>query len=299
MSRSVEEYLDSLKAELQGSDAATIQDALADAEEHLRAALAGAREQEPERSEEEALSLIIEQYGSPEETASAYKEVERLTPPGLISRSRQSDSMLVRFFAIFADPRAWGALLYMLIAFVTGIIYFTWAVTGLSLSISFAIFIFGLPFAIFFLLSVRGLALLEGRLVEALLGVRMPRRPKFSAQDVKWLERLKLLLIDVHNWKMLFYMVCQLAFGTLYFTLIVTLFSVSLSFMVSPILEALIPQANAGFIIGNSRYYYYLSPAWYPVLVLFGFLLLTTSMHLFKWIGQVHGKYAKMFLVTD
>jgi hypothetical protein len=36
-----------------------------------------------------------------------------------------------------------------------------------------------------------------------------------------------------------------------------------------------------------------------PLLVIFGFLLLTASMHLFKWIGQLHGKYAKMFLVTD
>ena len=100
-------------------------------------------------------------------------------------------SALGRFFGVYADSRAWGALLYMLIAFVTGIFYFTWVVTGLSLSVSFAIFIFGLPLALLFLLSVRGLALLEGRLVEALFGVRMPRRPLFTQQGLKWLERLK------------------------------------------------------------------------------------------------------------
>jgi hypothetical protein len=151
---------------------------------------------------------------------------------------------------------------------------------------------------------VRGLALLEGRLVEALLGVRMPRRPRFSDQNVKWLERLKLLITDVHNWKMLFYMFCQLAFGTLYFLVILTLLSVSLSFMVSPILEA-IHHASVGSIIdGGVRYYpsqlrFYFPMASYPILVICGFLLLTTSMHLFKWIGQLHAKYAKMFLVTD
>ncbi len=300
MIKSVEGYLDALKAELQGSDVATVQDALADAEEHLRAALASLREKEPERSEEEALNRVVEQYGSPDEIASAYREVERLTPPGLTSRSRTSDSMLVRFFAIFADARAWGAVLYLLIAFVTGVVYFTWAVTGLSLSISLAIFIFGLPFAVLFLLSIRGLALLEGRLVEALLGVRMPRRPKFAYQNVKWLERLKLLVTDVPTWKMLLYMIFQLAFGTLYFTVIVTLLSVALSFMASPILEAFFADQGAvGIIIGSARYHYYLSPAWYPVFVLFGFLLLTASMHLFKFAGQLHGKYAKMFLVTD
>ena len=71
MIKSVEEYLDLLKAELQGSDAATIQDALADAEEHLRAALANVRDARPDIPEEEALNQVIEQYGSPSETASA------------------------------------------------------------------------------------------------------------------------------------------------------------------------------------------------------------------------------------
>ena len=297
MIKSVEEYLDLLKTELKESDAATTQDALADAEEHLRVALASLRERQPEMSEEEALGQVIDQYGSPDETASAYREVERLTRPSLVRENQKSESPGVRFFAIYTDPRAWGALLYMLIAFVTGIIYFTWAVTGLSLSVTLSIFIFGLPFLFLFLHSVSSLTLLEGRLVEALLGVRMPRRARFSSQNVKWLERLKMLVTDKYNWKMLFYMFCQLPFGTLYFVVIVTLVSLSLSFMVSPILEGIVREGIVGIIIGNVRYF---PPAYlYPLLVIFGFLLLTASMHLFKWIGQLHGKYAKMFLVTD
>ena len=297
MIKSIEEYLDQLKAGLKDSDSATIQDALADAEEHLRTALANFRSDQPQASEDEALGQVIEQYGLPDEIAPAYKEVERLTRPTLVRENQRSESMLVRFFAIYADPRAWGSLLFMLIAFVTGIVYFTWAVTGFSLSISLAIFIFGLPFVILFLLSLRGLALLEGRIVEALLGVRMPRRPKFSYQGLKWLERLKLLVTDKNNWKMFLYMLFQLPFGTLYFIVFVTLVSLSLSFMVSPILEAIFHQSVVGFIIGNVRYY--LSTEWYPLVVILGFLMLTASMHLFKWIGQLHGKYAKMFLVTD
>lgn len=297
MIKSIEEYLDQLKAELQDSDAATVQDALADAEEHLRAALVALKEKQPEASEEEALGQVIEQYGSPDEIASAYKDVERLTSPVLARENQRSESPGVRFFAIYADPRAWGALLYMLVAFVTGIIYFTWAVTGLSLSVTLSIFIFGLPFLFFFLHSVRSLTLLEGRLVEALLGVRMPRRARFSSQNVKWLERLKMLVTDKYNWKMLFYMFCQLPFGTFYFILIVMLVSLSLSFMVSPIIEGFVQQGVVGVIIGDVRYF---PPTYlYPLLVIFGFLLLTASMHLFKWIGQLHGKYAKMFLVTD
>ena len=39
MIKSIDEYLDSLKNSLKGCDSATIQDALADAEEYLRTAI--------------------------------------------------------------------------------------------------------------------------------------------------------------------------------------------------------------------------------------------------------------------
>ena len=146
MFSTVEEYLYALKKEIQGCDSATIQDALTDAEEHLRTALETARESQPEMDAAATLPAIIEQYGSPEETAAAYAEVERRTSPSLARPvNRKQRTGLGRFFGVYADPKAWGALLYMLIAFVTGAIYFTWAVTGISVSLSFALFIFGLP----------------------------------------------------------------------------------------------------------------------------------------------------------
>jgi len=295
MIKSIEEYLDQLKAELQGSDAATLQDALSDAEEHLRVALANSREKQPERSDEEALNSIIEQYGSPAETASAYAEVERRTVPQLTRENQKTESVLARFFGVYTDARAWGALLYMLIAFVTGVFYFSWAVTGLSVSISFAIFIFGLPFALLFFLSVRGLALLEGRLVEGLLGVRMPRRPLFTQQNLKWLDRLKELAMDRHTWFSILYMFIQFVLGTIYFVLFVTILSVSLSFIAIPVLQE---GLGMGAIYNNGLRYYF--PTWsYPLLVLGGFLLWTIFMNLARGIGQLHGRMAKALLVTD
>jgi len=295
MIKSIEEYLDQLKAELQGSDAATLQDALSDAEEHLRVALANSREKQPERSDEEALNSIIEQYGSPAETASAYAEVERRTVPQLTRENQKTESVLARFFGVYTDARAWGALLYMLIAFVTGVFYFSWAVTGLSVSISFAIFIFGLPFALLFFLSVRGLALLEGRLVEGLLGVRMPRRPLFTQRNLKWLDRLKELAMDRHTWFSILYMFIQFVLGTIYFVLFVTVLSVSLSFIAIPVLQE---GLGMGAIYNNGLRYYF--PTWsYPLLVLGGFLLWTMFMNLARGIGQLHGRMAKALLVTD
>ena len=81
MFKTIEEYLDALKNEMKDADIALVQDAQADAREHLSTALAAVRDSAPETSEADALGKIIEEYGSPEETASAYREVERRTSP--------------------------------------------------------------------------------------------------------------------------------------------------------------------------------------------------------------------------
>ncbi|MEN9563281.1 MAG: hypothetical protein RIR73_1525 [Chloroflexota bacterium] len=295
MFNTIEDYLNALKAELNDADPALVQDALADAREHLTMALSVAKEKQPEVSDTNALTAIIDGYGSPEETASAYHEVERRTSPALIQPAK-SQSFLGRFFGVYLDPRAWGALLYMLIAFVTGIFYFTWAVTGVSLSVSLMILIFGLPIALLFLISIRGLALLEGRLVEALLGVRMPRRPLFSHQGMKWFERLKALVTDRQTWLMILYMLIQFVLGTIYFVLIVTVLSFSLSFIAIPVLQEVFQQ-GALQISDGMRYTF---PMWtYPLWVLGGILLWTIFMNIARGIGQLHGRMAKWILVGE
>ncbi len=287
MFNTVEEYLDALKQEMQGTDNATVQDALVDAEEHLRTAL---------ESTEDELPAIIEEYGTPEETAAAYAEVERRTAPALSgSATQKQTSALGRFFAIYADPRAWGALFYMFIAFVTGVIYFSWAVAGISTSISLAIFIFGLPVALLFLLSVRGIAWLEGRLVEALLGVRMPRRSLPAPQNTKLLDRIKELLKDKHTWFSIVYMIIQFALGTAYFVILVTVFALSLSGIAIPILQEVFHLP----IVQNYDVYYYM-PQWgYPLTIMAGILLWTTMMHIVKFIGRLHGRFAKFMLIAE
>lgn len=294
MFNTIEEYLDALKTELKDADPALVQDAISDAREHLSTALDAAREKSPELGSADALKLIIAEYGSPEETAAAYREVERRTSPAL-KQAVKPRSVIGRFFGVYTDPRAWGALLYMFIAFITGVFYFTWAVTGLSISISFLIFIFGFPLALLFLLSVRGLALLEGRLVEALLGVRMPRRPLFSHQGMKWFDRLKTLLTDKATWMMLVYMIIQFVLGTVYFVLIVTALSFSATFISIPFLQEYLP--NGVIMFGDQAR---TIPTWaYPLWVIGGFLLWTIFMNIVRGVGQLHGRLAKWMLVTE
>ena len=46
-------------------------------------------------------------------------------------------SAAARFFGVVMDPHTYGALFYMLLSLVTGVFFFTWVVTGLSLFLTF------------------------------------------------------------------------------------------------------------------------------------------------------------------
>ena len=52
------------------------------------------------------------------------------------------------FFQVLACRRAWSTLLYLFLSLATGILAFTYAVTGISLSLGLAILIIGIPVAV-------------------------------------------------------------------------------------------------------------------------------------------------------
>jgi len=300
----IQTYLAELKGAFKGSDKATVQDALADAEEHLRTALESERNEQEGLEETEALQSIIQAYGEPEEIAQAYQSWESSIPSALVetpaARRRgaaANGKSYPGFFGVFADPRAWGGLVYMLISLATGIIYFTWAVTGISLSLGVMILIIGIPVAILFLLSFRGIAFLEGRLVEALLGERMPRRASFTDSSQGWKERLKQLLTGKSTWLSSIYMILMLPLGIIYFTVMVTLISISLALIATPIAAIVF---NVPFeAISYGEVIWHMPDYLTPLVAVVGVLLATATMHVARWVGKVHGKFAKALLVSD
>jgi uncharacterized membrane protein len=296
MIKSIDEYLRQLKNELANCDRATIQDALSDAEEYLRNALENRRENQPEVSEESVVPSIVEEYGTPSEIAEAYKMVEARTSLSPVRGTRREQSSWVkRFFGVVVEPGAWGALFYLLFSLVTGIIYFTWTVTGISLSLGLLILVIGIPIAGLFILSTRGLALLEGRMVEALLGIRMPHRPLFSNKTSGLWQKFKSLVSDKYTWFSMGYMILQLPLGIAYFTVFVTLFAVSVYLALSPLL-----QLGFGLPLFTSwDAQYYLNGWVMPFAVIGGILLFFATMHLATVFGNMHGKLAKAMLVRE
>ena len=296
MENNIDGYLRQLKSEMKDCDRATVQDALSDAEEYLRNALDNLKANKPGVPEANAFSSVVEEYGTPAEIADAYRKIEARTSPSLVAgTTRKNMSFFGRFFGVVIEPKAWGALLYLLFTLATGIIYFTWAVTGISLSLGLLILIIGIPIAGLFILSTRGLALLEGRLVEALLGIRMPHRPLFSPKDKGIWAKFKALLIDKYTWFSMVYMLLQLPLGITYFTVFITLISTSLALVAAPIWSFVFNLP----VFTNNGTQYILNGWVTPFLTVAGVILFFATLHLAKVIGGLHGKLAKAMLVRE
>lgn len=297
-----------MREALAGADPAMIQDALYDAEEYLRSELAASVADAGDgRNEAEVIAAVAGSYGAPEEVADIYRQTEitvnrALRPPSPPARR----SIAGRFFGVAADPYTYGSLFYMLLAMATGTFYFSWVVTGASLSLGLLILIVGIPLLMLFLMSVRLLSLVEGRIVEVLLGVRMPRRPLYTQRDKPWLTRIKELFTDGRTWTAMAYLLLMLPLGAAYFSTVVILASLSLASVIAPVLVWTgVAQVSAdldgwqllnvsGDVVATSL------PGWsLPALFLGGVLLLFATLHLARFVGHFHGWLAKQLLVRS
>jgi hypothetical protein len=241
---------------------------------------------------------VVGTYGAPDEVADLYRDQEikiqrALRPPPMPKRS----SAMGRFFGVAADPRTWGAMFYMVLALATGIFYFTWAVTGISLSLGLLVLIVGIPFVVLFLSTVRALSLLEGRIVETMLGVRMPRRPPYPAlAGMSLMQRVGAIFTDGRTWTMLFYMILMLPLGIIYFVFTVVPMVVSLAFIASPIgLAFNNDNVLINWGLGSHE------PGFGDAIVLciIGIFLLFATLHLVRALGKLHGAIAKGLLVRS
>ena len=291
MPETIEAYLAELRTALAGADPALVQDAVYDAEEYLRSAVA------ENVDTPDAMGQAIDAYGTPAEIAAAYRETE-ITVTAALRRpappASKSANPFARFFGIVTDPGAWGALFYMLLSLLTGILYFTVVVTGLSMSAGLMILIIGIPVALLFIGAVRAISLAEGRIVESLLGERMPRRPRtvVVADGTLW-SRLRSWFSDYRTWTTMLYMLLMLPLGITYFTMVVTALSLSVATFALPIVQWV---ANTP-IIRIDGWGYLVEPWGAPFFFAGGLLGVWLTLWLAKGIGYLHGMFAKIMLV--
>jgi uncharacterized membrane protein len=302
-------YLAELRKCLKGQPAALIQDALADASEFLRDAAA----ETPDASERETLARVVESYGSPQEVAQEYVKMEQaVQSPFPNVRDDADREASGGFFGVLVDPRAYGAYIYMLLSLGTGIFYFTWGVLTLALSPVLALIVVTIPVAIMMIGSVRVISWIEGRLVEGLLGTRMPRRLDVEPREggTIW-QRIVAMLTDGRTWSSLFYMLLMLPLGVVYFVIAVVGGTISLACLTAPLgrqmmnrdfinidIRGLSDELNLNWNVDTEQLNQFLnSDAGLALLVVIGFFLTIVMLHVARAIGYLHGKLAEALLV--
>ena len=299
--RSINDYLAQLRDALSGEDPALVQDALYDAEEYLRAELAA----HAGKSEADVLELIASTYGAPAEVAEAYRDTEArvrvaLNPPRPPSAEA---GLLRRFFGVFGDVRAWTAVFFLLLALPTGLFYFTLAIAGVSITLPLLIFIIGVPLFLAFIGLTRVIALGEGRLVEAMTGERMPRRPQHPGAPQTLWQRGVAMLRDLRTWTTLAYFVLRLPLGVAGFLIALVGLLVGLALPFGALWEGArllgLHAAEGGIHIGPDEGAWTLLTQWPGIIAMLvgGVLLLTLTMHAAKAYARGIAWLAKSMLV--
>ncbi len=122
---------------------------------------------------------------------------------------------------------------YLLVGLPLGIVTFTVAVTGLSLAAGLAITLLGIPILLATLVVCRWFAAIERRRAALLLGEPIPAPERPLAGNL-W-QRTKTVVGDAASWLDLLWSLLLLAFGTIGFSVAVSVWSGVLGLISSPL----------------------------------------------------------------
>ncbi|HSS93909.1 MAG TPA: sensor domain-containing protein [Candidatus Dormibacteraeota bacterium] len=217
--------------------------------------------------------------------------------------------MIDRAWQLTTDGRTYLRILYLLLAFPLGIIYFTVLVTGMSVGFSLAIVFIGLPILVLTLLGWLLFARIERELAINLLGAAVrPMTVPDPTPRTLW-QRLLVMLGDPVTWKSLVYVLLEFPFGIFSFTLVVTLLSVSVTLVFYPVvyivLNSLYPQfptAMQGTMWPGVTINGHVDTAIVTNFLLVsavGVALLVGSLALLNGIGWLWGRFAEVMLGVD
>ena len=205
------------------------------------------------------------------------------------------------FFEVLATRRAYTTLAYLLLSLGTGILAFTYAVTGLSLSLGLAILIIGIPVALTFLAGTRLLAVGEAHLLRILVADEDEQQeseaPALLPVGEGFLARWITLLKDRRTWTSLLYFVLLLPLGIAYFTTLITLLSLGLGLVAVPLASLFhaTGSLDLGGLVWTSAH-----PNLTALLCgLTGLTLLPLSLHLALLLGRFQVWLAKQLLVRS
>ena len=115
----------------------------------------------------------------------------------------ETTGIVRKFFGVVAQEETYLNLIYLLLAFPLGTVYFTFLVTGLSLGIGLLIVWIGVPILLAVLAASWGVAIFERMLAISLLQEDVPPMSREEEVGKSAWERLKAHLANRVTWSSL------------------------------------------------------------------------------------------------
>ena len=152
-------------------------------------------------------------------------------------------TVLYRIFSVPLRSQTYKNLLYLLLAFPLGIVYFTWLVTGGALGVSLLITWVGLPILVLTLSGATVAAGIEARLAASLVGVdaSVPSfLSEFRVEDGLalpgdgFVEAIKQLVTAPSTWTSVVLLVTKFVAGIVSFVAVVTSTAIAAALLAAP-----------------------------------------------------------------
>ncbi|MHA2252172.1 MAG: sensor domain-containing protein [Candidatus Kariarchaeaceae archaeon] len=213
--------------------------------------------------------------------------------PEADSIKKELDRIGEPIFKVFFKKQTYKSLLYVLFIFIFGIIAFTYAVTGIALSIGLGITIIGLPLAYYFLRSLDYLMLFLGKVSRGLVGTDIPDKLKPLELEGSMYQRTWQLLRNRRILFSLAYMLFVMLFGIALFVSTIVGLSLGLglfSALFYPIVRSILKSADVDFDepeYFNDIWWQILS---YVVIPILGLIILTITLTATNEACKKHGE---------
>jgi len=207
----------------------------------------------------------------------------------------------IGFFSAIINSQSYLNLIYLLISFPLGLIYFVFLVTGLSLGFGLFITWIGIPILLGVMFVWLGFAHFERKLTGSMLDIEIICNPEKLTNKKNLWEKLKYRFKDSYTWKSFAYLLIKFPLGLLSFIVLVTFISITLGLIATPFIfhlaeSEIIPWVVTGTYCQEGNWCYLNN---YPIAILlglFGIFMIFISLAIFNGLTKVYGILAQSML---
>ena len=194
-----------------------------------------------------------------------------------------------KFFDAIIKKQTYLNLVYLLISFPLGIIYFIFIITGFLLGIVLFIIWLGVPVFLFMFDAVWEISILDKKLTAKLLNIKIPAISRYRSAEENQIKRFIACIKNFRTWKVILYLLLKLPFGIVSLILPVLLF----------ILTALLSYTPYNAVFGKIDIFgVYQTESFIEAIFFFFFCIMfwIGLLNLINWLASVSGGFTKKML---